>query len=811
MALKHLLTSIPLLAACLEAPDDEPAGELIVTEEGAWGHVRMQTEDGPMTLSYRVVGGHAIHELDIDLGPVEALRTRGGAARLGRRWPDSKIRFSFDENFTGMVCEPGMVSCVNPRTRIRQILAEMETKLPLRFVEVPIETVGCFGFPECDAVVFKYDVDLGEGGHSSALGMQGGIQYIRHRWGHEGDGASPLLLYSLQPVAKTVKHEMLHAAGLWHEQSRNDRNEFIQLFWENIEDGQGNGDYEIKSESADLGPYDFASLMHYHQHSSCAKDALGVCLGLTMVPIPPGAVIDMVLFGGFSIEDSNTVHRMYAREPGKNDAGDEFGKVLARGDFDGDGYDDLAVGIPGEDLATGVFPNIVVKPNAGRVSLWKGTSFGLLAWFTLEQSSYPGQSITSNAKFGTALAAYDANADGITDLAIGAPGALNTAGAVFVFAGSRAQNLPAHRFLSQASTLVDDDMAGDRFGEALAAGPLTGVIRVDSCATNRRYDALAVGAPGDTSNGSTAPRGAVFIYQETVPSCSTTSALSLPTALRHVGHTGAGTLDEFGSVLAMGDVDGDTRVDLAIGAPMFNSGKGKVYLYKGVEPSPVASPFTWSAMAIEADQLEASLTSRFGAAIAIGAILPVGRQVVVGAPGGAGKVIVWTGIGTVDVSQTETFTDAAPKSGDEFGAALAIANIDPKSEPDDLVVGVPGKDGQAGAVVVFQGGTNGLPVRTKIVQSSPILLGDREAGDRFGAAFAHGHFNGAEGRLSIADTGVKRRDLVIGAPGEKPELSVGVESPNQAGAFDFYSGQQFTLPVPMAHRHQEVAGRASTP
>lgn len=35
-------------------------------------------------------------------------------------------------------------------------------------------------------------------------------------------------------------HEMLHAIGFWHEQSRPERNQFVEVLWENIDEGRKN-------------------------------------------------------------------------------------------------------------------------------------------------------------------------------------------------------------------------------------------------------------------------------------------------------------------------------------------------------------------------------------------------------------------------------------------------------------------------------------------------------------------------------------------------------------------------------------------
>ena len=63
----------------------------------------------------------------------------------------------------------------------------------------------------------------------------------------------------------TVIHEMLHASGFWHEQSRPDRDEHVEIFWSNIQPGmEDNFARYSRAEVSTLSlPYDTDSVMHY--------------------------------------------------------------------------------------------------------------------------------------------------------------------------------------------------------------------------------------------------------------------------------------------------------------------------------------------------------------------------------------------------------------------------------------------------------------------------------------------------------------------------------------------------------------------
>src|SRR5262245_27449403 len=93
--------------------------------------------------------------------------------------------------------------------------------------------------------------------------------------------------------------------------------------------------------------------------------------------------------------------------PGTVHFGDVFGLVLTTGDFDNDGFDDLAIGVPGEDIGTTV--------DAGVVMVIFGTQSGLSTTLRTPLSFNAVQPL-AGARFGGALAADDFDRDGFDDL-----------------------------------------------------------------------------------------------------------------------------------------------------------------------------------------------------------------------------------------------------------------------------------------------------------------------------------------------------------------------------------------------------------
>ncbi|KAF4071868.1 hypothetical protein AMELA_G00267830 [Ameiurus melas] len=82
----------------------------------------------------------------------------------------------------------------------------------------------------------------------------------------------------------TVQHELLHALGFNHEQTRSDRDSYIRVGWENIQSGMEHNFNKIATLNQGT-PYDYNSVMQYHR-TAFSKNGLP-----TMIPIPNANVV----------------------------------------------------------------------------------------------------------------------------------------------------------------------------------------------------------------------------------------------------------------------------------------------------------------------------------------------------------------------------------------------------------------------------------------------------------------------------------------------------------------------------------------
>jgi hypothetical protein len=304
-----------------------------------------------------------------------------------------------------------------------------------------------------------------------------------------------------------------------------------------------------------LFPYDWVGTIASGQFGRGRADDL--LLG--GVPSVGGAV--HVLYGGsdgITRDGSRTLTQSSPGMTGVEEPEDEFGSALATGDFDGDGRDDAAIGVPGEAIG---------DVHAGAVNVVFGSPAGLSAarsQFWHQNRPGVGGTIGDWDAFGTSLATGDVNGDGRDDLAIAAPDddeAAVDAGAVNVLYGSPAgPTARGSQLWTQASAgVIGVAEPNEHLGTALTFGDYDGDGRDD----------LAIGVPGE-GIGDNPSAGAVNVLYSAGKLSASASQFwhenrpGVPDRIEYLPEEGG---EMFGSALASKDLDRDGRDDLAVGIP----------------------------------------------------------------------------------------------------------------------------------------------------------------------------------------------------------------------------------------------------
>src|SRR6202011_5271234 len=105
----------------------------------------------------------------------------------------------------------------------------------------------------------------------------------------------------------TILHEMGHTIGLWHEQSRSDRDTYVNVMFNNIIKGsRSNFDQQLDN-AQNLTLYDYASVMHYIPFAFSRNG------GPTIESIPAGIPLSNLV--GYTSGDIDAIMRLYGSVP----------------------------------------------------------------------------------------------------------------------------------------------------------------------------------------------------------------------------------------------------------------------------------------------------------------------------------------------------------------------------------------------------------------------------------------------------------------------------------------------------------------
>lgn len=446
---------------------------------------------------------------------------------------------------------------------------------------------------------------------------------------------------------------------------------------------------------------------------------------------------------------------------GALEAGDQFGGAVATGDFNGDGFGDVLVGAPSENVGS--------ASSAGGFNVIYGGSVGLdtpdNASFT--QANLPGRAEAGDL-LGLAVAAGDFNNDGFDDAAIGAPGegigSLHAAGVVYIVSGS-ASGLTASgaEYLSQSGPMAGASEADDKFGSALAVGDVNGDGFAD----------LAIAAVHEDI-GSAVDAGAVTVVLGSAAGLNPVNS-TLVSQFGPVASV-AETDDAFGTAVAFGDFDADGFDDLVVGVPYEDVGSlsdsGVVHVIPGSgQGLDIGRNVALSQAGSIAGAPERE--DYFGRSLATGDFDGDGfADLVVGAPGedvgsilGAGAVNLLFGSASgIGALRNVAFSQNGPVGGvsetnDFFGRALTAADFNGDGT-DDVAIGVPGEtvfgNVSAGAVTTLYGESFfGLSTAgSEQFSARGAVAGQPTANEELGASLSGADFDN-DGSA----------DLVYGIPG----------------------------------------------
>ena len=373
---------------------------------------------------------------------------------------------------------------------------------------------------------------------------------------------------------------------------------------------------------------------------------------------------------------------------GGESSGDGLGSdVEALGDTDGDGHREFAIGAP--------YANQEDTDDGGVWIFDTYNSHNVIYSGTQNVNSLRDGRLDGGNEddwFGWDIAVGDFWAEGDTDAAIGAPGADNERGYVWIFAGVDEWYANVDGVAEDwAAAMLKGVSSNDHFGSAVAVDDLSG----------DGWDDLVACAPARTSS-----KGVCWYVDANDVYSGWDDKVTDYDSAEISGAAAGDLLGNGPNSIATGDLDDDGTPDVAIGAAGYDGGTtngGGVLVIAGGAPSGAYTPSTVTTL-VTGDGGLGTGVSIPGDVDASG-----GVDLLVGGTTSAGTLYLVAGgtwSGTISLPGGETASWAGETSGDNLGNSSAgMFDLD-NDGTDDLAVSASGNDGaytNAGKVYVLPG------------------------------------------------------------------------------------------------------------
>lgn len=238
-----------------------------------------------MPVTYVVKNGKAIFQGDIVLEKVDSvvsqlIQPSFGISYSQYLWPKVGSQYQIPYIIT---------SGTGDLTNLNAAIAQFnKTFTNIKFVARVSQT---------DYVNFYFDPTNDSGECEATVGRAGGEQQV----GGSGGSSNPCAL-------GTILHEMGHTIGLWHEQSRPDRDTYVSVNYNNLIKGSISNFNQIYDNAQTSGTlFDYASIMEYPAFSFSRNG------GPAIESIPAG--IPLSNFAGYTATDIDGIERLYGGAP----------------------------------------------------------------------------------------------------------------------------------------------------------------------------------------------------------------------------------------------------------------------------------------------------------------------------------------------------------------------------------------------------------------------------------------------------------------------------------------------------------------